>query len=576
MTKSLMLLAPLLALAFLDQVGRQNLLSFSRVSSQEALHIPEAPKSGSDTTTFHIDTREVLVELTAVKGRDEPVVDLSPADLQISETPIQDLQVSRGDKVLSPTLSEERGTITSFYLVKPESPQSSNAQGGFQITAGCRERLMQHYQLTFRSGPNGFRPGYHRIAINTTRSDIKLFYRHQYYVGLPERPSPPLAVQNEMVRKLLIQSACYYPVIPPSISLRARMIETDQANALRYAVSIDTNSLAFVTFDSAVSQSGTNRRVKLDYGVCNFDRKGLPIIFFHGFLDEAFTSEEYARILDQGFTRVFDIPASANLAMMRLMVRDRQTGNLGAIDIPYTQPARAFSNEPSLSSSNAELEAQTEIDIEAIKKSKKHAETPGQWINQNGNHISFIPGVQGPVMGPIGSFGSIIPAPGSFCGDVYELPHESASLPDFREIDPIGSLYTSTLDVPDQLFSNTTGIPGITPRTNLFGIDYQGTLWIVRPGDYNFQILSDDGAILRVDDREVINLDGLHSAEAAVGKVRLGPGHHSIEVQYYQGKCCAVALVLWIRQPGSHSWTVLDINDYSPPFNESSPKRMIP
>ena len=119
--------------------------------------------------------------------------------------------------------------------------------------------------------------------------------------------------------------------------------------------------------------------------------------------------------------------------------------------------------------------------------------------------------------GPIGSFGSILPNPRLFCGDVYELPKQTPSLPDFRELDSIGSIYTSALDVPNQIFSNSTGIPGRTPRTNLFGIDYHGVFWVTTSGRYDFQMLSDDGAILRIDDEKVINLDGLHSAKPASG-----------------------------------------------------------
>lgn len=168
-----------------------------------------------------------------------------------------------------------------------------------------------------------------------------------------------------------------------------------------------------------------------------------------------------------------------------------------------------------------------------------------------------------PPEGPIGSFGSVIPAANSFCGDVYELG-ASRFLPDFRELDPIGSLYTRSLDVPDQVFINTDGIPGVTPRTNLFGIDYHAAFWIRKPGDYEFRMISDDGSMLWIDDRRLIDLDGLHLAIGARGKIRLDPGRHTIHVPYYQGDITFVALLLWVRPPGERDWQVFDLRNFAP------------
>lgn len=51
-----------------------------------------------------------------------------------------------------------------------------------------------------------------------------------------------------------------------------------------------------------------------------------------------------------------------------------------------------------------------------------------------------------------------------------------------------------SLDVANQLFVNTEGIPGVTPRTNLFGIDYPAVFWIRDAGDCQFRMVADDGA----------------------------------------------------------------------------------
>src|ERR1035437_9111327 len=523
-----------------------------------ALQLATGEQHDSSTATFRITTREVLVDVIALHGRDQPVLDLTPADLQVSEASVP-LDLDSTDKHQRPTTTTpaERETITSLHIVDPNAPQPTgdDAGGGFQITASCLERSTQHYRLAFRPGPDGWCSGYHTVVISTTRPGVKLFYRHQYYVGLTEPPAKPPVIQSETVDKLLLQASCYYPGTPPSISLRARFIDTGRTDVIRYSVAIDAGSLSFVTLGRNGPDVGINRHVALDYGVCNFDTRGLPINFFHAPLEKVLSSAEYARALDRGFPHILEFPAPEHIAMTRVVVWDRATGNLGAVDVAFPRPEQA----PAMQAAPAA--AQTAADLKTIQDYLNL-----DWATDGHPQGTLI---MRPPKGPIGSFGSIVPALHSFCGDVYELPHSSLSVPDFRELDPIGSVHASALDVPDQIFLNTAGITGVTPRTNLFGIDYHGVLWITIPGDYDFLMLSDDGAILRIDDKKVIDLDGLHMAEGHTGRIHLDVGRHSIEVPYYQGAVNAVALELWVKPPGARSWTLFDMNDYSPPASDT-------
>jgi hypothetical protein len=415
--------------------------------------------------------------------------------------------------------------------------------------ASCLERSTHHYLLAFHPGPEGWNSGYHRIAVATNRAGIKLFYRHEYYVGLPAPDHPVL--EREKINRVLRQSACYYPVTPLSIMLRARVINTGRTEVLRYMVSVDASSLSFLTLNSdstGRSLAGLDRRVELDYGVCNFDESGHPISYFHAPLEQVLASADYARALDRGFPHILEFAASEHIALTRVVVRDRATGNLGAADVALLQSDHSPVPQASPAAAQTAADLKTYQDQLNLGWSWDGHKQPSVWIP--------------PSPGPIGSFGSIVPAPNSFCGDVYELPNASRLLPDFRELDPIGSLYTSSLDVPNQTFSNTSGIPGVTPRTNLFGIDYHGSFWVREPGEYQFLMASDDGAILQVDDKTVIDLDGLHSVNAASGHISLDPGLHTIHVPYYQGAVDSVALELWVRPPDIKDWVLFDLNDY--------------
>ena len=66
------------------------------------------------------------------------------------------------------------------------------------------------------------------------------------------------------------------------------------------------------------------------------------------------------------------------------------------------------------------------------------------------------------------------------------------------------------------------------------------------PGEYRFSLLSDDGAKLRIDDKLVIDNDGIHGADAISAAATLSRGTHRIEVAYFQGPRFTVALVLAI------------------------------
>jgi hypothetical protein len=514
----------------------------------------QAPNGDYGTTILRVTTREVLIDVIAIDSRGQLAVDLGPADLQVSETsdPVDLGSEEKHRKVKTMTRAEHE-PITSLRLVDPNAPQVSGdiARGGLQIWARCLDRATQHYQLAFRPGPDGWRSGNHKVAIKTTRHGVKLFYRPLYYIGLT---TPKPAVNHrETVDKSLRRAACNTAETPPSISLRARWIDTGRADLLRYSVSIDAASLSFVTSENEGpgSRVGTDRSVELDYGVCTFDSRGGPIHFFHSPLDTVLTSADYARALDRGFPHILEFPAPEDTAMTRLVVRDRQTGNLGTIDVPYPRLAEGRSS------------------------SQRDQEIRG-WDYPQLRSFD-LPALQVQT----GSFGSIVPNLRSFCGDVYELPRGIQNLPDYRYLDPIGSVYTSVLDVPDQVVSNNTQMPGFTPSGDPFGrmpgstpigdpfgIDYHGVLWITKPGNYSFQILSDDGAILRVDDRNLINVDGTHAAQLGSNGLYLDAGRHSIEVRYYEDGLGAIALKLMVKQPGARSWTLLDMRYFAPPLKE--------
>ena len=75
----------------------------------------------------------------------------------------------------------------------------------------------------------------------------------------------------------------------------------------------------------------------------------------------------------------------------------------------------------------------------------------------------------------------------------------------------------------------------IIPTKDEFALKLEGKILIEQDGDYEFCLMSNDGSKLFIDNKLIINNDGLHGAEADVpGKVRLTRGLHPIRLAYFQ------------------------------------------
>lgn len=135
---------------------------------------------------------------------------------------------------------------------------------------------------------------------------------------------------------------------------------------------------------------------------------------------------------------------------------------------------------------------------------------------------------------------------GHMRAQVYSLPLETRQLPDFREMQPIGTFCTTTLNVPRH--AGFPGFPGVGDRFEWFGVDYRGTFDVRVPGVFTFRVTSDDGSKLFIDHDLVVDNDGYHLTRARQGAVVLAAGVHHVEVQYWQGPG-PMALILEIARP---------------------------
>jgi len=448
---------------------------------------------------LHVETREALLDVVARDRHNMPVSDLAANEFSVYEIPEHGSRIDR--------------RILSIRTIDPErNNQEEDATSGFHVTSGavCALDSAVHYQIAI---PASSQPGYHNVLVKTTRPHVSLTFRRRYYVGLTRDNATPKDLKKLVTPETLKEAACYHPLTPPTLAITAKVLDTGGGNATRYAAVIKPESLSLIGINGALP------RVQLDFGMCIFDADGEVIDYLHSTVDHQMNDNEIERLQNRGFVSLLDAPGKEPPVLARLAVLDRNTGNLGVVDVSRPLPIAAQTGQ-------------------AGKKRK--------------------------LIGDIRAFGSVTPRENTFCGDVYELQVGAASLSELRDLDPVGSIYTSTLDVPNQIITRMDGIPGITHTSVWFGVDYYAKFYVTKPGEYLFELQSDDGSRLEIDNRLLIDLDGQHAVLKQSATTTLSAGWHSIHVPYFQGPPVELALVLRIQPPGE-SIRPFNLNEFMPP-----------
>jgi len=98
------------------------------------------------------------------------------------------------------------------------------------------------------------------------------------------------------------------------------------------------------------------------------------------------------------------------------------------------------------------------------------------------------------------------------------------SMPDFSKLTPKASGIAPDFSLD------------IRQVDDFFAIRFTGYVPIEKAGEYTFELSCDDGGILTINDKELVNNDGLHPVRPKTGTVELKPGMHKIVVTYFEWK----------------------------------------
>ncbi|MEU8674673.1 family 16 glycoside hydrolase [Streptomyces sp. NPDC048560] len=83
-----------------------------------------------------------------------------------------------------------------------------------------------------------------------------------------------------------------------------------------------------------------------------------------------------------------------------------------------------------------------------------------------------------------------------------------------------------------------------------------GNIAVPQDGEYTFRLTSDDGSRLLIDDKVVVDHDGLHGADPKDGAVTLSAGHHSLRIEHFDRTGGQQITLAW-QPPGTSGFALV-------------------
>ncbi|HYC87455.1 MAG TPA: PA14 domain-containing protein, partial [Chryseosolibacter sp.] len=134
---------------------------------------------------------------------------------------------------------------------------------------------------------------------------------------------------------------------------------------------------------------------------------------------------------------------------------------------------------------------------------------------------------------------------------IYKIERRDISFYDYpKHVDPVFTAVAPAIHFSDELFEKH---PDMHDNT-IFHV--RGFVNIENDDNYVFRLVSDDGARLWLDNKLLIDNDGMHGPQARDGEIMLKKGKHPIEILHYQG-LGGLALSLQWAKHGDTKFSVI-------------------
>ncbi len=135
-----------------------------------------------------------------------------------------------------------------------------------------------------------------------------------------------------------------------------------------------------------------------------------------------------------------------------------------------------------------------------------------------------------PITGPVSA--AAPGGKGTFSVNVYKLPDNVKALPDFSAFRPQATLVTDTID----LEPGKTTLNGMPEDASGMGLRFVGVFLVAGEGIFRWRLQSKDGSRMHIDDKTLIENDGIHEVSTKTGYVHLAEGVHTIIVDSFNSK----------------------------------------
>ncbi|MFH1113054.1 MAG: hypothetical protein V1792_03965 [Pseudomonadota bacterium] len=160
--------------------------------------------------------------------------------------------------------------------------------------------------------------------------------------------------------------------------------------------------------------------------------------------------------------------------------------------------------------------------------------------------------VKKPVSGPVSAASP--GGKGTFSVNVYKLPDDVKALPDFSAFRPQATLVSDTID----LEPGKTTLNGMPEDTSGMGLRFVGVFLVAGEGIFRWRLQSKDGSRMHIDDKTLIENDGIHEVSAKTGYIHLAEGVHTVIVDSFNSK--GSPLLKLFVQPPMGSEEIFSIN----------------
>ncbi len=302
--------------------GRKNLIwlsggfPFDITSNAPQLQKVAALLAATRIAVYPVDVRGIVTMSADGTTRDSEI--FAPVQTESYET--LSGQYDENNSLVETLLNTAKMTGGHAYINKNDLQSAIN--DSMQTGAS-------YYTLAYSPDDANWNGKFRKIAVKSSRPNVKLLYRSGYYAILD-----PLSTKEDPNR---IVAIAMQPNVPLSTQLimKARVVppeESDKATAIDML--IDVHDLAFT--------EGTEKQKtpEVQFVAIAWDEKGKQVASFSEGFHPPLAPEQMRALLRSGLQLHQDMMLKPGSYQLRLGVMDRLSGRIGTLDVPLTIEAK--------------------------------------------------------------------------------------------------------------------------------------------------------------------------------------------------------------------------------------------